>query len=345
MIDRVCRIMKPLFMCFSYSVFLVVLLTSGCAGTNEGSSVAYLQQSLPDRRTEELNNSLFKKNLLLKKPFSMADYKIGPEDLLDIDVFQVEDLKASVRVTARGFIRLPLIGRVKAAGLTVAELEDTLSGKLEKYLEQPVVSVFVKEYRSQQITVLGAVKNPQQYSVSGPKRLLEILSIAGGLTDEAGDLCYIQKASGESDAPQRYVGTVVINLNELLMKGKAELNIPLSSGDVVNIPKRGVFFVDGAVKDPGSFQIKGRTTIIQAVSMAKGLKYEADGSSLRIYRDNGAPEREIISVDYDAIVDGRGNDVVIKSNDIIIVPKSGVKDFFSKFVSTLRGFISFGKAL
>jgi len=340
MTDRFCGI-KRLSLYLSYSVFITILLTAGCAGTRETPPAVYLQQSQQLSKAEALNEQLFRQAL---KPFSMADYKIGPEDLLEIEVFQVEELKTSVRVTARGFIKLPLVGKVKAGGLSVSELEDMLSRKLERFLEDPVVSVFVREYRSQQITVLGAVKNPQQYSVSGQKYLLEILSIAGGLTEEAGDLCYIQKVSSESNPP-RYIGTIVIDLNELLMEGKGELNIPLSSGDVVHIPKRGVFFVDGAVNDPGAFQIKGRTTIIQALSMAKGLKYEADSSGLRIYRDNGKPEREIIPVDYDAIINGESPDIPVKDKDIIIVPKSGVKDFFSKFVSTIRGFISFGKAL
>jgi polysaccharide export outer membrane protein len=275
----------------------------------------------------------------------MVDYKIGPEDLLEINVFQAEEFKTLVRVTSEGYIKFPMVGKIKAAGMSVSELEDYLSKKLEKYIVEPVVSVFVKEYRSQQITVLGAVKNPQVYTVTGQKYLVDVLSMAGGLTEDAGDICVIQKVIQEESGEIQGVQKIVIDLRDLLINGNSTLNIPLSSGDVVHVPKRGVFFVDGAVNNPGSFPIEGKMTLVQAISMAKGLKYEADKSSITIYRDTGKPERELITVNYDDIISGKKTDIFIQDKDIIIVPKSGVKNFLKGFVNTIRGFISFGKSL
>ncbi len=273
--------------------------------------------------------------LLLERAISAprgGDYLLGPEDLLEIDVFQVEELKRTVRVTSSGFIKLPLAGKVKAAGLTVSGLEAVISERLRRYLEEPVVSVFVKEYRSQRITVLGAVNNPQVYAVTGQKSLLDMLSIAGGLSEDAGDICYVQR-KGE---------TIVIDLNDLLLRGNARLNIPVFAGDVIHVPKGGVVFVSGAVNAPGSFVMHGTVTLAQLIAMAKDLKYEARRDEIRIYRDTGKPTRDIIEVNYDEILEGERPDIVLRDKDIVIVPSSGIKNFFAGFVRTLRGLVSFG---
>jgi polysaccharide export outer membrane protein len=326
------------------AIVIIWLLSCGCAERNLQSNLSHTY--IPTTSSsEQLNVRLSQSKVMFKKPFPMVDYKIGPEDLLEINVFQVKELKTIVRVTSEGYIKFPMVGKIKASGMTVSELEDYISKKLERYIVEPLVSVFVKEYRSQQITVLGAVKNPQVYTVTGQKYLVDVLSMAGGLTEEAGDICVIQKvvegASGEVQGIQK----IVIDLRELLINGNSSLNIPLSSGDVVHVPKRGVFFVDGAVNNPGSFPIEGKMTLVQAISMAKGLKYEADKSSITIYRDTGKSERELITVNYNDIINGKGADIFIQDKDIIIVPKSGVKNFLKGFVNTIRGFISFGKSL
>lgn len=292
----------------------------------------------------KLNTELASKTFTLKKLDAASDYRIGPEDLLDIDVFQVKELKTMGRVSSQGYIKFPLVGSIRVSGLTVSELEDELARQLGKYLEEPAVSVFVKEYRSQQITVMGAVKNPQVYSVSGQKYLLDMLSMAGGLTREAKNLCYIQKIYEADPSGVMHGETIVVNLDKLLMEGYADLNVPLFSGDIIHVPENDVFFVDGAVESPGSFHMKGSITLTQALSMAKGLKYEAVRGGIRIYRDNGGPEREVRIVDYDAILAGDSPDMLIEDRDIIIVPKSGVKNFFKGLATNLNlGIFSVGK--
>lgn len=326
------------------TLFSLAFLLASCASTHNGSGLSMQAPFEPENYT--LNSRLVQKNIILRKSNLASDYRIGPEDLLDISVFQVDELDKSVRVNAEGNIKLPLVGEVKASGLTASELEAELSKLLERYLEEPSVSVFISEYRSQQITVLGAVKNPQIYSVSGQKYLLDMLSMAGGLTKEAKSICYIQKISEEGPSGGQYVRTVVVDLDKLLIDGQADLNIPVSAGDVIHVPEGDVIFIDGAVVSPGSYQIKGTATLTQSMSMAKGFRYEAARDRVRIYRDNGKPERDVITVDYDSILDGRSPDIKMADKDIIIVPKSGVRNFFKGLATTLNlGIFSIGKSL
>jgi polysaccharide export outer membrane protein len=319
--------------------FLLLFLTS-CAGSNVRSESALLQRTSSDTKAERLNVELAQKGSDLKKAFSAADYKIGPEDLLEITVFQANELNTVARVSASGYIKLPLIDKIEASGLTVYELELLICKKLETYLTEPVVSVFVKEYRSQQIAVIGSVKNPGVYYATGQRYLLDLLSMAGGLNPEAGDICIIQRTSGTNhkDKGIEQGENLVVDLDQLLIKGNIALNIPLFSGDVIHVPKAGIFFVDGAVGGAGSFPLKAGTTLTQALSLAKGISYEAIRSEIRIYRNNGQPERELIIIDYDSILDRKSPDIEIKDKDVIIVSSS----VFKRLIKGIAAGMSFG---
>jgi len=298
-----------------------------------------LQLNASSSKTEQLNSALAENNVNLRKPHSISDYKIGPEDLLEIDTFQVQELRSTVRVSAQGFIKIPLVEKVEAGGLTVSELETVIAKKLEKYVKEPVVSVFVKEYRSQQISVLGSVRNPSVYYAAGQKYLLDMLSLAGGLNPEAGSVCIIQRTAKTDSGDKESIEKIVIDLDELLINGRAALNIPMFSGDIVQVPKSGIFFVDGAVRAPGEYQLKGKnTTFSQAISMAKGIDYSGLRSGIKIYRDNGKPERDVIDIDYDSVLNGQSPDIPIREKDIIIVDSSG----FKRFLGTLSGAANFG---
>lgn len=314
-------------------IFLVLLLTS-CAGNGPNAN-ALLLQNASSEKSERLNAEIAQKTHDFRKIASAADYRVGSEDLLEIDVFGVPDLKTTARVSATGYIKLSLIDKIEVAGHTVSELESLISTKLEKYVREPVVSVFVREYRSQQISVLGSVKDPRAYYATGPKYLLDMLSLAGGLSQDAGSICIIQRLkvdASEANGSEK----IVIDLDELLIRGRPELNIPVLSGDIIVIPRAGIFFVDGAVRTPGEFQIKGKTTLTQAVAVAKGFLYEASRSDMKIYRDTGKAEREVITVDYDAILNGKTPDIGIKDKDVIIVSRSGLKSLIGGLAGTLN---------
>ena len=321
----------------SLSIFLLLLLTS-CAGSDTRRETEILKSAAVDTKSEKLNMELTKKSTDLNRTFSAADYKIGPEDLLEITIFQAKELDSPVRVSASGYIKLPLIEKIHATGLTLSELESLISEKYRTYLADPVVSVFIKEYRSQQITVLGSVKNAGVFYVSGQRSLLDLLSLAGGLSQDAGDICIIQRNTPSDPQNNQTSDNIVVDLDHLLLKGQVDLNLPMYSGDVILVPKSGILFVDGAVNSPGSFPLKGKMTLTQAITMAKGMSYEAIKSDVKIYRDNGKPERDLITIDYDNILDRKVPDIELKDKDIIIVSSSSIK----KFVKSLAGYFNFG---
>ena len=325
-------------------IFITLLLTS-CAGTGTQANavMAKYDPSIKSEnehlaKSERLNTELAQKEKNFRKAYSAADYKIGPEDLLEIDVFQVPELKATVRVSAKGYIKLPLADTIEVSGLSVAELESLISKKLQKFVMEPMVGVFVREYRSQQISVLGSVKDPKTYYATGQKYLLDMLSMAGGLAPDAGSVCIIQRSVKGDSENKEFVEKIVVDLDELLIHGSAELNIPIFSGDVVQVPKSGIFFVDGAVRVPGEYPLKAKLTLTQAIGMARGKDYTAANSEMKIYRDMGNQGKEVISVDYDAVLAGQSPDVLIKDKDIILVDQSTIK----RIINTLSGAVNLG---
>jgi polysaccharide biosynthesis/export protein len=328
-----------------FLVFLNFLFTFlvGCGG-KQTVNYQHMDPPLTKDSQSEKFRGLMLQSPMMKNVDPDADYIIGPDDVLDIEVFEVEELKKTVRVTSQGYVSLPLIGQVKAKGLTPIQIEQEIARKLDKYLNEPLVSVYVKEYKAQRIGVIGAVDKPQVYMVTGQRYLLDMLSMAGGLVKDAGSICYVLRPLNHDKQDISGTETLVIDLKELLEKGNLALNIPVFNGDVINVPKGGVVFVDGAVNKPGALQMDGKITVVQAIVIAGGIKYEANQSDVKIFRDTGEGTREVINVDYDAIKKGRQSDVQIKENDIIIVPKSGFKTTLVGIGQVFRGFFSFGTA-
>ncbi len=318
-------------------IFFLLLLTS-CAGGNTRPQ-AVLMEHAPASQTkaDELNSKLAQKSFQSPPNVSSADYRIGTDDLLEISVFQADELRTQVRVSANGYIKMNLVDAVKAEGLTVSELENEIARKLRKFMNEPMVSVFIKEYRGQPISVLGSVKNPQVYFVTGQKYLIDMISMAGGLAPEAGNIVIVQTAGPKPGERMK----AVIDLDALLVDGKAELNIPVHAGDVIQVPKSGVFFVDGAVKNPGQFPINPGTTLTQAISTAKGLDFTAVHSDIKIFRDTGSKEREVITADYDDILSGKARDITLRDKDIVIVATSG----FKAFIKALAGISFYGSGI
>ena len=284
------------------------------------------------------------------------DYNIGPEDLLEISVFEEEKLNKIVRVSSQGNISLPLLGVLRVKGLTANELEKEIRDLLtEKYLQDPHISIFIKEYRSQRLAVMGAVEKPGVFDVTGPKTILDLLAMAGGFKEDAGQLLFLVRppkleeegSKEKKDVEEQIPRTFVIDLEELLVKGDLTLNLMLTSGDIINVPVSGKIFVGGEVVKPGGFSLKGKKmTVSQAIVMAEGLKPEANGSEVKVFRySEKGTEREIRSFNVYAIQKGRSEDPYLKENDIIIVPRSGTKAFLFGLRDTVKGLVGFGFSL
>ncbi len=301
-------------------------------------------------RVREMNERLMISSLALSKS-SRGDYKIGPEDLLEITVFEVEKLNKTVRVSAQGDISLPLLGVLRVKDLTANELEKKITEMLaEKYLRNPYVSVFIKEYRNQRISVIGMVEKPGVFEVTGQKTVLAMLAMAGGLKEDAGRFLFLIRSpdlnaedlkNGEGTSQQPPL-PVIIDLEKLLMTGDLTPNVPANAGDVINVPASGKVFVGGEVVKPGGFPLKlKRLTVTQAIALAEGLKFEADGSDIKIFRVSATgTEKEAIAVNYDDIVEGKADDISLEENDVLLVPKSGVKNFWAGFRDFLK--LTFG---
>jgi polysaccharide export outer membrane protein len=300
------------------------------------------------RQVKEMNEKILMSLLSSKKDLD-RDYKIGPEDLLEISVFEDEKLNKTVRVSSQGNISLPLLGVLRVKGLTSDELEREIRDLLaEKYLQDPNVNVLVKEYRNlKQISVFGAVQKPGIFEVTGRKTILDMLAVSGGLRDDAGQLLFLirppnlqegaskEKKGSEEQTPK----TFVIDLEDLLGKGDLTLNYPLVHGDIINIPTTGKIFVGGEVRSPNGFTKGKRLTVGQAITLAGGLTKEAAGSETRIFRYSGESSngKEILSVDVYAIQKGQAEDLYLKDNDIIFVPRSGSKVFWSELWDFVKG--------
>lgn len=263
-------------------------------------------------------------SIALCRPSHGGNYKVGPEDVLEISVYDQPDLSKTVRVSPEGIISFPLLGSIKVEGYTVTMLEALLSDRLsEDFLVNPQVSIFIKAYRSRKIYVLGEVMRPGVQELTGPMTLLEAISRVGGIKSEAGKVAIISQPStnigkeNEEDVPLK------INLTQLLEKGDAELNVELEENAVIHIPKANSFFVFGEVKKPGSYIINEDTTVLQAVTMAGGFTKIAAPSRTRIIRVEDGKE-QTINIDITEITkrSDKNLDIKIKRDDIIVVPES-----------------------
>jgi polysaccharide export outer membrane protein len=211
-------------------------------------------------------------------------------------------------------------------------------------MKDPHVSIFIKEYRNQQISLMGAVGKPGVYDFSGQKTVLDLLAVAGGLRDDAGQLLFVLRPSNP-DAPKsnkesddQKPQTFVVSLEDLLLKGDHRMNLPLLHGDVVNVPPAGKVFVGGEVKSPGGFSLAKKMTLSQAITLAAGLTPKADGAGTRIFRYVGqGNQKEVITIDVYAIQKGEVEDPYVKENDVVFVPKSGAKTVMYEFWDLLKG--------
>src|SRR5713101_2231423 len=171
-------------------LWLIALLGAGC-GTASQPQPTLLSQATTSPVSSEINRSLT--SIALQTSFSSIEYRLGPEDLLQITLFNVPETEVGatprrleVRVSQQGVITLPLLGDITVAGLTTSALEQTLQERYKEYLRNPQIGVFVKEYRSQRISVIGQVRKPGVFELSGPKTLIDLLAMAGGVSEKAG---------------------------------------------------------------------------------------------------------------------------------------------------------------
>ena len=262
------------------------------------------------------------------------DYEIGPEDLIEITLFNVDPEdglpgKLQVRLSHTGFVTLPLLGKVRVGGLTVAGMEQMLREKYGEFMYGPEVGVMVAEYRSQSISVLGAVKTPGIYPVTGTKTVRDLLALAGGITEAAG--VFTQVTRQETDGKETYV----INLQELLLEADGKLNLTVHSGDVINVPLAGSFFVDGYVRQPGAYPLLREYTLSQALMVAGGLAEDAKLNAITVFRRDEQGVMQALTFDLGKTQRLEAEGVRVVENDVIVVPANVAKMFVKSVLSSV----------
>ncbi len=236
------------------------------------------------------------------------DYLLGSGDVVTVSVYEQPDMKTTVRISGDGMISLPLLGRVSAENLSVKELEKKIEGLLaDGYIVDPQVHVFVEEFRGRKVTILGEVRSPGVYEIQGETTILELISKAGGLTDDAANQAIIQNKAN-ADRP-----VTEVDLGLLMKEGRTSQNINIKDGDHVYIPRKEVFYVSGQVKKPDVYNYEQGLTVIKALTMAGGPTDKAAPDRTRIIRTTDGKEQ---------LLKGVRMDMRVLPNDVIMVPES-----------------------
>jgi len=212
-------------------------------------------------------------------------YVLGAGDTVKVSVYQNPEMMIETRISEVGSITFPLLGPVEVGGLTSAQAEIRIAALLKTggFVPRAQVNVFVMQFRSRQVSILGQVKNPGRYAIEDPSiRLTDALAIAGGIAATGAETVTVIRAGDGGD--QR----LEIDLLGLFDAPGQAKNIELGNGDTVFVPRIPVFYIYGEVQRPGAYRLERRMTVMQAVSLASGLTQRGSEKGLRIVRRNGA---------------------------------------------------------
>lgn len=236
------------------------------------------------------------------------EYHVGPGDVISIAVYDNPDLTTKVMVNSDGKIVMPLLGLVEVENLSIPDITREITRRLANgYLVNPQVNVFIEEYRSKKVVILGKVRNPGLVELSGAITFLELVSKAGGLDTDAGDTAMIKRNSKEGS------DIIIVDLVALIEKGDLSQNVQIFDGDTVNISKGGMCFVTGEVKSPGTYPCEDDTTILKIIALSGGFTGKASKSGVRIVRVENDEKKLMKNVPLDTM---------LRQDDVIVVPES-----------------------
>jgi polysaccharide export outer membrane protein len=295
-----------------------------------------------------------------------GDYPIGPGDVLEINVSGVEEIKnLTERVTGEETISLPFVGVIQTKGLTDKTLRAEIRKRLEtNYVRNPQVGLFVKEFRSRQVAVIGAVRKPGLYNLaSSADTVMSMISQAGGMSGDAAEhILFIPAEPAEPEKAKEIIDAlpvhlvrqdttpplilknadpIVINLDSVNRSGnQMYFNMPVLPGDVVMVPGGGQVLVQGWIEKPGAFKITSGLTILGAVAAAGGTSFPADKSAVELIRTNKQGHKTTFIADLDAIKSGTQPDLPLREGDVIHVASSSPKliayGFYRAFTSLVH---------
>ena len=266
-------------------------------------------------------------------------YRIGPGDVLDIRVYNRPQLsRDAVRVEGNGMIRMPLIeSDIQASCLTEGELAKEISTRYARFYKNLQVDIFIKEYHSKQVAIIGAVNEQSRFELQRRVRLLELLTYAKGPSSKAGQTINIVHSTAASPCKQTdendtSAAFTSYKLSDVLA-GDPKSNPYLEAGDIVTLPEADQVYVVGNVFMPLTISLKEPITLTRAIAMAGGLKQDTSKDKIRVLRQEpGTTIRKEIIVDLYAIEKKRSEDLALAPNDIIDVPTSAGKSFLRSLV-------------
>ena len=268
------------------------------------------------------------------------DVIVGSGDLLSISVAGAPEYRYDVRVSSAGYASLPMVGNIKLAGLTTVQAESTIAQGLQKrgFFNDPQVSVFVKEYATEGISVLGEVQKPGIYPLLGHRTLLDAISAAGGTTPKAGKSVSITHRD-QPNSPE----TVMLSQNN----GQTMNNRAVQPGDTIEVSKAGMVYVVGDVKEPtGIIMDNPHLTVLQAIAMAHGTNSTASLKSAKLIRKATTDPQEI-PIPLDSILAAKSPDLELKPDDIVFVPnslaKSATRRGLEAILETATGIAVYGR--
>ena len=262
-----------------------------------------------------------------------ATYLLGPEDQLSVHVVDLEDISDKpVRIDPNGYIELPLVGRIHAAGLTVDQLRSSLAKLASKYIDSPQITINVLDYRSRPVSILGEVNTPGLHQLQGPTRLIDVISLAGGLKPDAGQKLTItrQVKQGNLPLPSSHLDAsgefsiAELRLNTLLDGSKPSENIEVRANDVISVSRSDMVYVVGEVRKAGGISLNSQEamSITQALSLAEGTSTGANARKARILRavDGKPSNKNEVPVNLSLVLSGKAPDLQMHANDVLFVP-------------------------
>jgi polysaccharide biosynthesis/export protein len=279
--------------------------------------------------------------LLIFLPIQSTDdrYRLGPGDIVDIRIYNRPQLsREAVRIEGNGMIRMPLIeNEIQAACLTEGELAKEISTRYARYYKNLQVDVFIKEYHSKQVAIIGAVNEQSRFELQRRVRLLELLTYAKGPSAKAGQTINIVHSTAVSPCKQANETDTSAALSSYklsdVLQGDPKSNPYLEAGDIVTLPEADQVYVVGNVFMPLTISLKEPITLTRAIAMAGGLKQDTKKDKIRILRQEpGTTVRKEIMVDLSAIEKKSSEDLALAPNDIIDVPTSAGKSFLRSLV-------------
>ncbi len=280
----------------------------------------------------------FAQETLKRREPPVQEFVLGPGDQVMVQVLDLEELaNKPVRVDANGFVDLPMAGRIEAAGLTMEQMKAALAAKVSKYINDPQITLTIVEGQSRPVSVVGAVNTPGVQQLQGPKSLIEVISMAGGVRPDSGPRVILTRQMKWGKIPARDARldgsgaftTASFSLDELMAGTSPAENVLVQPGDVVSVPKADLVYVVGDVKKAGGFTLSTHSSVslLQALSLAEGFGPDASPKTSKILRQapggDGTPKE--IPVDVRQIFAGKAPDVALYANDILFIPTSGAK--------------------